>query len=182
MFVATNIDGLFLTAALLSDRSLRTRDVVLGTYAGIGALYAVSAAASMVSLVVPPEYIALLGLAPIAIGIRQLWQRSNETETEIPAKHGVLAVAAINVAFGGDNIGVYAPVFATSPGHAIALYGLIFAVLTGLWCYAAHRLVNHPALGAPVRRHGPRIVPFVLIALGLWILSGPRTAPRPCRR
>jgi len=172
MFVATNIDGLFLTAALLSDRSLRARDVVLGTYAGIGALYAISVTASLVSLVLPPDYIALLGLVPIAIGARQLWQGSSETEAEVPAKHGVLAVAAINVAFGGDNIGVYTPVFATSPGHAIALYGLIFAGLTGLWCYAAHRLVNHPALGAPVRRYGPRIVPFVLIALGLWILFG----------
>jgi len=171
-FAATNLDGLFLIAALLSDRSFRVRDVVLGTYAGIGALYGVSAVASLVSLVVPASTIALLGLVPLAIGVKQLWQGAPESGENLPARHGVLAVAGINVAFGGDNVAVYTPVFAASPGEAIALYGVVFAVLTGLWCYAAHRLVNHPSLGAALRRYGPRVVPWVLIALGAWILLG----------
>jgi cadmium resistance protein CadD (predicted permease) len=171
MFAATNIDGLFLTAALLSDRSYRTRDVVAGTYLGIGALFAVSAAGSLVSLIAPPRVIALLGLVPIAIGVKQLFKR--ETGDAPTAKQGGLfTVAALNIAMGADNVGVYTPVFAASPGHEIAVYGAIFIVLTGLWCYAAHRLVYHPSLGAPVRRYGPRLVPYVLIALGVWILSG----------
>jgi cadmium resistance protein CadD (predicted permease) len=170
VFAATNVDGLFITAALLSARSTRPRDVVLGTYAGIGALYALSAVGSLVSLVIPPGAVRLLGLVPIALGLGQLLRKSEETGA--PAGHGVLAVAGINVAAGGDNIGVYTPLFAVSPGHAIALYGVVFAVLTGLLCYAAHRLVTHPALGAPVRRYGPRVVPWVLIALGVWILFG----------
>jgi cadmium resistance protein CadD (predicted permease) len=171
MFAATNVDGLFLTAALLSDRSFRTTDVVAGTYAGIFALYAASAAGSLLSLVVPPAVIAVLGLVPIAIGVRQL--RRRDVEAGIPAiKRGALAVAALNVAAGADNVGVYTPVFAAASAQEIAAYGVIFAILTGLWCFAAHRLVNHPELGAPVRRYGPRLVPYVLIALGLWILSG----------
>ena len=44
-------------------------DVVIGQYAGIVALYGVSVVAS---LVVPMEYIGLLGLAPIVIGASQL--------------------------------------------------------------------------------------------------------------
>ena len=171
MFAATNIDGLFLTAALLSERAFRTGAVVLGTYAGIGALYAASAAGSLVSLVVPPAVIALLGLIPIAIGARQL-RRREAPQTAPVGKGGVLAVAALNIATGADNIGVYTPVFAASSSQDIAAYGVIFAVLTGVWCYGAHALVSHPALGAPVRRYGPRLVPYVLIALGLWILSG----------
>jgi cadmium resistance protein CadD (predicted permease) len=171
MFAATNIDGLFLTAALLADRSFRVREVVLGTYAGIAALYAASAVGSLVSLVAPPSVIALLGLVPIAIGVKQL--RNREADEPHHAKGGgVLTVAGLNVAMGADNIGVYTPVFAASAAADIALYGAIFGVLTGLWCYAAYRLVNHPSVGAPVRRYAPRLVPFVLIALGLWILSG----------
>lgn len=171
MFAATNIDNLFLTAALLSDRSFRARDVVLGTYAGIGALYAISAAGSLVSLVVPPAVIAFLGVVPIAIGLKQLWKRE-AAQTAAVGQGGILAVAALNIAMGADNIGVYTPVFAASTAEAVAFYGGLFAVLIGLWCYAAHRLVNHPSIGAPVRRYGPRLVPYVLIALGLWILSG----------
>jgi cadmium resistance protein CadD (predicted permease) len=171
MFAATNIDGLFLTAALLADRSFRARDVILGTYAGIGALYAASAAGSLVSLVAPPTLIALLGLIPIALGLMQL-RKSAVDEPERVKPGGIMSVAALNVALGADNVGVYTPVFAASSAADIAAYGAIFALLTGLWCYAAHRLVNHPELGAPVRRYAPRLVPYVLIALGLWILSG----------
>jgi cadmium resistance protein CadD (predicted permease) len=171
MFAATNIDGLFLTAALLADRSFRARDVIIGTYAGIAALYAASAAGSLVSLIAPPAVIALLGLVPIAIGVRQLTKK--QASDSVPARHGGIgAVAALNVAMGADNVGVYTPVFAASPAADIAAYGAIFAVLTGLWCYAAYRLVNHQSIGAPVRRYAPRLVPFVLIGLGLWILSG----------
>ena len=84
----------------------------------------------------------------------------------------MLGVAGINIAMGGDNVGVYTPVFAQSAGTDIALYGAVFAVLTGVLCYAAWRLVGHPAWGAPIRRYGRRIMPFVLIALGIWILAG----------
>ena len=171
MFAATNIDGLFLTAALLADRSYRPRDVILGTYAGIAALYAASAAGSLVSLVAPPAVIALLGLVPIAIGIKQFRRRQADEPLRVKSA-GLLAVAGLNVAMGADNIGVYTPVFAASPAADIAAYGALFAVLTAIWCYAAYRLVNHPSIGAPVRRYAPRLVPFVLIGLGLWILSG----------
>lgn len=171
MFAATNIDGLFLTAALLADRSFRPRDVVLGTYAGIAALYAASAVGSLVSLIAPPAVIALLGLVPIVIGMQQLRRRQADEPLQVKSA-GLLAVAGLNVAMGADNIGVYTPVFAASPGADIATYGAIFAMLTGIWCYAAYRLVNHPSIGVPVRRYAPRLVPFVLIGLGLWILSG----------
>jgi cadmium resistance protein CadD (predicted permease) len=171
MFAATNIDGLFLTAALLSDRAFRARDVVLGTYAGIGALYAVSVLGSLVSLVVPASFIALLGIVPIAMGLMHL--RKREREAAVAAtRSGIWTVTALNVATGADNVGVYTPVFAASSAQDIAAYGAIFALLLALWCWAAYSLVHHPELGAPVRRYGPRLVPYVLMALGLWILSG----------
>jgi len=145
--------------------------VVVGTYLGIGALYAASAAASLVALAIPASTIALLGLLPVAIGLRQMLARESP-EKPAPSGHGVLAVAGIHIAAGGDNIGVYTPLFAAGAGRDVAIYGAVFAVLTGVLCWAAHRLVTHPALGAPVRRYGPRLVPWVLIALGLWILAG----------
>lgn len=171
VFAATNVDGLFLTAALLSNPATRMREVVAGTYAGIGLLYGLSALGSLVSLIVPAVYIALLGLVPIGLGLQQLLGKG-AAEQAVPAKHGVFAVAAINIASGGDNIGVYTPLFATTTAPIIVVYGVVFAVLTGALCWAAHRLVSHPSLGAPVRRWGPRLVPWVLIALGVWILAG----------
>lgn len=171
VFAATNVDGLFLTAALLSAAPGGAARVVAGTYLGIGVLYAASVAGSLVALAVPAAYIALLGLVPLALGVRLLLKK-NGADEPAPAAQGVMAVAGINIAAGGDNIGVYTPLFATTTAPTIAIYGAVFAVLTGALCWAAHRLVTHPALGAPVRRWGPRLVPWVLIALGVWILAG----------
>ena len=126
---------------------------------------------SLVSLLIPERYIALLGLAPLAIGIRQILSPEGEADSK-PAPHGAFAVAGINIAAGGDNIGVYTPLFATAATETVALYGAVFAALTGALLWAAQRLVSHPALGTPLRRYGPPLVPWVLIALGAWILAG----------
>ena len=179
MFAATNLDQLFLVVALLSGPGAQARDVVAGTYAGIALLYAAAALASLVSLVLPAQAIALLGLVPLGIGAKQLLRPRQDEGAPAAARRGILAVTGINLAFGGDNLGVYTPLFAASPGGAIALYGAVFAVLTGLLCYAAQRLVRHPALGAPVRRYGPPLVPWVLVVLGLWILAGALPWPPP---
>ena len=85
----------------------------------------------------------------------------------------MLAVAGVTVANGGDNLGVYIPLFAREPRH-VPLYTLAFAALTALWCLAALRLVRHPAVGATVRRYGHVALPVVLVALGVWILAGAR--------
>lgn len=51
-----------------------------------------------------------------------------------------------------------------------AVIGIIFAVMTMLWLTIALWLTNHPTIGAPIRRYGHRVVPFVLLALGVLIL------------
>jgi len=171
-FAATNVDGLLLAAALFADPRYRARDVALGTFLGIGALFTASIAASLVALVIPAGYVALLGLIPLALGVKQLFEKTADSAGPSGGRQGVLGVAGVNIAMGGDNIGVYTPVFAAGSGADIAVYGAVFTVLTFLLCYAAWRLVGHPAWGAPIRRYGRRIMPFVLIALGLWILRG----------
>jgi hypothetical protein len=60
------------------------------------------------------------------------------------------------------------------------LVGLVFAGMTGIWCIAAIWLTNHRALGAPIRYFANRLVPFLLIGLGLLILikSGAAQVPK----
>ena len=47
--------------------------------------------------------------------------------------------------------------------------------MTSLWCLAAHWLVNQRALGMPTRAQAHRVVPFVLIGLGILIFIRTRT-------
>jgi cadmium resistance protein CadD (predicted permease) len=126
--------------------------------------------------VVPPAYIGLLGLLPIAIGVKKLWEARRGTADgeegghPAPGAHAILAVAAVTAANGGDNLGVYVPLFATRSLDEKLLILAVFAVMTALWCLVAHYLVNHRALGAPIRRYGQALLPWVLIAIGIALL------------
>jgi cadmium resistance protein CadD (predicted permease) len=184
LFVSTNIDDVFLTMAFFADPRLDSRAVVLGKYAGIAALVAASVAAAACALAVPQEWIALLGLAPLGLGIQRLWSAwrtrasaaddgaddsTGATAESLPGQ--VASVAAITAANGGDNLGVYIPVFAENL-PLVPLYVAIFAVMTGLWCLVGRALVTHPLVAATMRRLAGVLLPYVLIGLGLWILSG----------
>jgi len=182
LFAWTNIDDLFILLGFFSDLRFRAGQVVIGQYMGVMVLYGASVLASLLSLVVPPAYIGLLGLAPIFMGIAKLcslWRgadadlhlRGDHSKASARAGRNILTVAMATVANSGDNISVYTPLFATRSAVEIAEMGLVFAVMTALWCLAGHWLVHHPALGAPIRRYGHRTLPFILIGLGILILS-----------
>lgn len=182
LFASTNIDDIFLLMAFFADPRLDRRAVVAGQFAGIGALVAVSVLAAACAVAVPRHWIALLGLAPLAIGLHRLWTswRARPTadagdDPAHPAGGGfisqVCSVAGVTAANGGDNIGVYVPVFAQDFG-VVPVLCAVFAAMTVVWCVAGHALVNHRLVAASMRRLSGLLLPYVLIGLGLWILFG----------
>src|SRR5262249_7609198 len=154
----------------------RTSDVTAGQLAGMAVLYGASVAASLVSTAIMPEHVAWLGLLPIAIGIKELVEQLRGPDDDEPTDVSsagsrdssktfsrVFTVAAVPVANGGDNVGVYIPVFAVRSAVDVALIGVMFAALTVALCLAGHWLVNRSAFSANLRKHAGRSVPFVLI-------------------
>lgn len=174
IFASTNIDDIFVLIAFFTDRQFRLHQIVLGQYIGIAALFLFSVVASLVSLVLPGDVVGLMGILPIAIGIMRFiaYVRGGGTDdAPVGTSAAVLAVAAATIANGGDNIAVYTPAFAGRPAVELATIALCFAVLTAVWLVFANWLVNHPQLGAPIRRFGQPVVPFVLMAIGLMVLN-----------
>jgi cadmium resistance protein CadD (predicted permease) len=184
VFVSTNVDDILLISVFFADRSIRPRNVVIGQFAGIGVLTAASAVAAFLALAIPEGLIGLLGLAPLALGLHgfyALWRRRSKPDDDAedltrairndPARHSQwIAVALVTIANGGDNLAVYIPLFSRELGR-IPLYASVFAVMTALWCSIGHRLVYHPRIGARIGHYGDVVLPFVLTALGLYILS-----------
>ncbi|KMO37740.1 hypothetical protein VQ03_18800 [Methylobacterium tarhaniae] len=174
LFASTNLDDLFVLVGFFSDPRYRLRQVAIGQYLGLSALVLASLAGSLLSLVVAPVWFGLLGLLPIVLGTRRLLALRSDDGDEAasePASLGkVLAVAGVTIANGGDNIGIYTPVFATSAAPRLVLVLAVFAVMVALWLGFAHWLVHHPALGAPIRRIGRVATPFVLIGIGAMVL------------
>jgi len=179
LFVATDIDDLFVLLGFFADPKFPARQVIVGQYLGIGALVLVSVAAAQIALIIPSAYVGLLGLAPIAIGSKRLFdlwrgQERGEEELEHYAASGargqIFAVAAVTIAHGGDNIGVYTSLFAVRSGIETIVIVAVFAIMTAVWCAIAHWLVHHRTIGAPIRRYGHRVLPLVLIGLGVLIM------------
>ena len=180
-FVATNIDDLLILIAFFANSRFPLPQIVLGQYAGMGALLATSIVGSLIALIVPNNLIGLIGIFPIVIGIKELLELlkngDNEKSTKQLSRSRLIAylpfltVAAVTFS-GGEEIGVYTSVFVIyHEVSEIITILLVVMVLTGLWCAVAYHLVNRPLIASRVKRIGTIALPFVLIGLGIYILA-----------
>jgi cadmium resistance transport/sequestration family protein len=191
-FAATNIDDIVILMLFFAqvNSTFRRRHIVVGQYLGFTVLILTSLPGFFGGLIVPKAWIGILGLVPIAIGVSHLVNRDND-EQDVQAVSGefnrsradtsVLSilgsllnpqtfnVAAVTFANGGDNIGIYVPLFASSDLASLGVILTVFFLLIGVWCYIAYRLTRQPAVAQVLTRYGKAIVPFVLIALGVFI-------------
>ena len=189
VFASTNIDDLLLLSLFFADARLAGWQVVAGQFLGIAALTAASILCAALALVIPETWVGLLGLFPLGLGLRKVCdlRASRRTDGQEQSQEGlrepignrgvsgVLSVAGVTIANGGDNLGVYIPLFSSMPTTILPSV-IVFTAMTGLWCLAAHRLVTAPALGGHIRRYGRAAFPFVLIGVGAWILM--KSLPR----
>ncbi|MEE3917815.1 cadmium resistance transporter [Micromonospora sp. BRA006-A] len=119
-------------------------------------------------LVVPDPWPGLLGLLPIALGIRALMSRGDDDGP--PAVVGsLLGVAGVTVANGADNIAVYVPVFRFLDPATGLVWLLAFALLVAVWCAVAAALAGTPG-GGPGRPRRPLAGADDLIVIGATIL------------
>ena len=166
-FSATNIDDVvFLTVFFSQTR--RPWRVVLGQYIGFTALVLVSLMGFFGGQLVPHGWLHLLGIVPITIGIKKLFEaRGGRT---LSVENGVLSVATITVVNGADNIGIYAPLFAVSDSRRLMVLVSVLYVLLAVWCAVGYLIHNQKAIAHALKRWGHWLVPVVLIALGVYIL------------
>jgi cadmium resistance protein CadD (predicted permease) len=177
LFVATHVDDLFLLLSLYAERRTAKLAILLGQYLGVTALLAAGLLCSRIAVAIPASYLRWLGLIPILLGLQKLVALFVHSEEPAgiysaqPLRHSqTLGVAAVTIASGGDNLGVYLPLFANWPWHNCAVLILVFLVMTAAWCFFAHWLAHHRSLRAPVAKWGAWLFPVVLLILGLRIL------------
>ncbi|HEY9694445.1 MAG TPA: cadmium resistance transporter [Oculatellaceae cyanobacterium] len=184
-FTATNIDDIVILSVFFSQVNaiFRRRHIVTGQYLGFGALVGASLPGFFGSLIIPQDYIGILGVVPIAIGLNR-WLNpdtdDSDSPNETPAPQNSLlssvlspqtyGVAAVTVANGSDNISIYVPLFANSTWESLLVIVSVFFSLVGVWCYTAYKLTQTKAIANVLTQYGNSLVPFVLMALGVSIL------------
>ncbi|MFI6457278.1 cadmium resistance transporter [Streptosporangium amethystogenes] len=179
LFAVTNIDDILILALFFAQGAGRrgsTVRIVAGQYLGFTAILVVAVAAGFGATFLPEAAIPYLGLLPLALGLKAAWQawknhRDGEDEEEAASGGpGVLAVAAVTLANGGDNIGVYVPVFATAGLGGMSVYVVVFLLLVAVWCLAGRFFATRPVIARVLSRWGHLLLPVVLIAIGALIL------------
>jgi cadmium resistance transport/sequestration family protein len=193
-FTATNLDDIVILMLFFSQVNaiFRSRHIVFGQYLGFTALVFASLPGFFGSLVLPQEWIGLLGILPIAIGFGRLVNSDhNESADEAEISYAqdspftsflsaeTCSVAAVTIANGSDNISIYVPLFASSNWQGLVVILAVFFTLVGVWCFTAYRLTKMKAIAETLTRYGNNFVPFILMGLGALILVKSHTLESP---
>jgi cadmium resistance protein CadD (predicted permease) len=171
-FLASNIDDTFMLILLFSTPNLFAHNVTIGQFLGIMLLVIVSAAAALLTLAVPLFVIGLMGFIPIGLGIKRLIERKQTNKQNKRLEHlSFLSVAGITVANGGDDIGVFTPLFANYNSNTeVTILVILFMFLTGVWCLLTYYFIKHPLIASRISHVSQILGPIVLIGLGVYIL------------
>jgi cadmium resistance transport/sequestration family protein len=185
-FAATNIDDILVLIMFFTqvNDQFRPRHILAGQYLGFVILLLASLPGYLGGLVLPKPWLGLLGILPILMGLKHLLQKDDAVAVQnislaaAPPLTGwkrllnpkIYKVALVTLANGGDNIGIYVPLFAGRNLPELSVILGIFLAMIAVWCAIAHSLVRHPGVAPLLSRYAHRVVPFVLIGLGLYIL------------
>ncbi|MDJ1372143.1 MULTISPECIES: cadmium resistance transporter [Micrococcales] len=181
LFIATNIDDIIVLSLFFARGAGQrgtTARILVGQYLGfIGILGASVLVTLGAGAFLPPEVIPYFGLIPLGLGLWAAWQAwrnrgaDDDDEAKVEGKKvGVWTVAGVTFANGGDNIGVYVPVFLSVGPAAVVAYCIVFlalvAALVGLGKFVATRR----PIAELLERWEHILFPIVLIGLGIFIL------------
>lgn len=178
LFLVTNIDDIIVLSLFFArgagQRGTTTK-IIAGQYLGFGAILLASLAVTFgAGLFLPDDAIPYFGLIPLLLGGYAAWQvwrnGDDDDDTVADSPLSALTVAAVTFANGGDNIGVYVPVFLAVGTGALVAYSVVFLALVAVLVLAAKFVATRKPIAEVLERWEHILFPLVLIVLGLVIL------------
>ena len=177
LFLVTNIDDIIVLSLFFArgagQRGTTTK-IVVGQYLGFGGILLASVAVTFgAGLFLPDDAIPYFGLIPLLLGVyaaRRVWCNGDDDDSVADKPISALAVAAVTFANGGDNIGVYVPVFLAVGTGALVAYCVVFLALVAVLVLAARFVATRKPIAEVLERWEHILFPLVLIVLGLVIL------------
>ncbi len=198
-FVSTNIDDFFITTTFFMDERYSLKEIISGKYLGLIFLMGISSIGYLFKMVIPIEWIGLMGILPMMIGARHLLMILKEKRKPGKApsdkglkgdsfqsaesapldenmrdygslrKTGIMLVILVTFANGGDNIGVYLPLFASLSLNELVFLVMIFLIMLAVLCGAAYSLAGIPSIRNFFGKYAEPGFPYILILIGVYI-------------
>lgn len=182
LFLATNIDDIIVLSLFFArgaGQKGTTARILVGQYLGfVGILGAAVLVTLGAEAFLPEQAIPYFGLIPLLLGLWAAWQvwRGDDNDDDdgkvAGKKVGILTVAGVTFANGGDNIGVYVPVFLNVGTATVITYCVVFLVLVAVLVLLAKFVATRPPIAEVLERWEHVLFPIVLSGLGIFILVG----------
>ena len=194
--VATTFDDNIYLTAFFSEvnRTFRPQHVVVGEILGFTALVIVSLLGFLLGLAIPSTWTGLLGILPILIGLKNLLNLNKDDSDEDKSANlkrnskfrgfdsrkrslsdlirdrQTYRVSSVTIANGGNNLGIYIPLFATSSIQNLTVIVPVCYCIVFCWLLMSYNLTRLPGIALILSRYASKIFPFVLMWLGFRIL------------
>ncbi len=152
-------DNIYLTAFFSEvNRTFRPQHVVVGELLGFTVLVIVSLVGFLLGLVIPSTWTGLLGILPILIGLNNLFNLNKKDDSaedksanlkrkskirgfdsrkrslwDVIRDPQTYRVSSVTIANGGNNLGIYIPLFATSSIQSLSVIIPICYLIVGCW-------------------------------------------------
>ncbi len=183
-FVGTNIDNALVTMAMVAGAPLeRSHRIAIGQVIGFAILVVAAAAAAAVLYEFSPAVVGLLGLVPLAIGVRGLVGLRSATSSSdavtgrrrrraTDRRCGPIAHRGplVTIGAGGDNLAAYIPLFRV--GGTANLVTIIAVFVAGEVAVTTIVLAGgrHPKTRNTMTRLGAVAVPLLLCVIGVLVM------------
>jgi cadmium resistance protein CadD (predicted permease) len=174
---ATNLDNLLILVGIQARAEQAFASLIVGMGIASLGLLGLCGVGSVIAAFAPVRWLGLLGLIPIGLGLREFYRLSQPTVTEADgsstsgASISATGIAGLMLANGADSFGALLPIMAETRTSLLPAVGVTVLFTNLAIAFAARGVAGHPVIGPRVRSVGPKLVPFILIAVGCFVLA-----------
>ncbi len=182
-FIGTNLDNLVLLVALHTRYRQHSRLVSAGYIAGMLLIGGVCLLIGELGEFIPLAYLGLLGVIPIMTGVIALGRLFRATPGGQTASFVVdnsrktifLTVLLTQLSNSADSIIAISILLADSSDISDYLIAPTFLAMVFVFTWLARYSLKHHRLSDLLERYGHYVTPFILILVGVYILSNTAT-------
>ena len=172
-YAATNVDNLLIMSTIAGRASRRS--LVTGFLVASIAVLIIVSLATLIERTVPPEVLGYLGFVPLSIGVYLLLFTNVQDDADAGRATTWPAIAAALFANSGDTVFALGPLFAESGDGARVGLAIGFVLIATVWLSLILALSGRIARSERLSRIGHRLAPWMMILVGLYILSDSAT-------
>ncbi len=176
IFLLTHLDTVLVLLAFGTAPGYEPPEIIIGHFLSTGFGLGVSITGAVLATELLHDYAFLLGLLPLVLGIRGLYNRREASQPlkiaeHMSRRHRIGNVTFAGVGLNGENIAVFVPFFAGLTLLELTAVSVLYIIGAGLVVAVALLISLRAAAVAIPEWVETVLVPVVLILVGLYVFG-----------